>query len=534
MNSKLLAVSTFTMVLLYSMLSVVILGVCLFTDIPMTYGIVVSLIVLFLQFFISPWITDFVMKHFYHASFDYTLPDYLNAFINKVCEEYGIVSPKVGFIDDGAPNAFTYGRTKKDARIVITRGIIDLLTEDEVKAVVGHELGHIAHMDMFYMTVAQAVPLILYFVFKTLCDPDRKSSDNDKNSGYSAIIGIVAYIMYIISQYIILWLSRTREYYADEFSCEVTGNPNSLATALVKIGFGLTSIKDTNAKHAVSNVGALGIFDSKTSKSLIVSTNRNMSDTTMIKNAMKWELWNPWAFFYELNSTHPLISKRLIAISNQCSKYNQPEYIKFDLEKPESYVDDFFCELVIAYAPSILFILGLIDVIYCLATDKIQLMFTTGGIFGILLAIASLVHFSSRHGNNYKQANVAGLLGQVKVSEITAIPCELEGQIIGKGDPGCIFSEDFILQDETGIIFLDYKQPLTIQNKIFALFRSKDYIDAKVKIKGWYRRGLVPYIEVYQMERDGKTKTIHTAAITKGFYYLMMMASAALVVWSLI
>ena len=79
------------------------------------------------------------------------------------------------------------------------------------------------------------------------------------------------------------------------------------------------------------------------------------------------------AFFYELNSTHPLISKRLIAISNQCSKYNQPEYIKFDLEKPESYVDDFFCELVIAYAPSILFILGLIDVIYCLANTSIFL-----------------------------------------------------------------------------------------------------------------------------------------------------------------
>ena len=534
MGTKLLAVSTFTMVLLYSMLSVVILGVCVFTDIPITFGIVASLIVLFLQFFISPWITDFVMKHFYHANFDCSLPDELNSFVNKVCEENGLVSPRVGYIDDGAPNAFTYGRTKKDARIVITRGILELLTVDEAKAVLGHELGHIAHMDMFFMTVAQAVPLILYFVFKTLCDTDNKSSDNNKSNSYSAIIGIVAYIMYIISQYIILWLSRTREYYADEFSCEVTGNPNVLASALVKIGFGLTSIKDSKEKHSVSNVGALGIFDSKASKSLIVSTNRNISDTTMIKNAMKWELWNPWAFFYELNSTHPLISKRLIAISKLCPNYNQAEYIKFDLEKTESYVDDFACELVIAYAPSIIFILGLIDVIYCLATDKIQAMFTSGGIFGILLAIASLIHFSSRHGKNYKQANVAGLLGQVKVSEITAIPCELEGQIIGKGDPGCIFSEDFILQDETGIIFLDYKQPLTIQNKIFALFRSNDYINSKVKIKGWYRRGLVPYIEVYQITRDEKVKTIHTAAMTKGFYYLLMMASAALVVWSLI
>lgn len=534
MNSKLLAVSTFTMVLLYSMLSVVILGVCLFTNIPITYGIVASLIVLFIQFFISPWITDFVMKHFYHANFDCSLPDNLAHFVNEVCVKNGILYPKIGYIDDGAPNAFTYGRTKKDARVVITRGILELLTEDEAKAVLGHELGHIAHMDMFYMTVAQAVPLILYFVFETLCDTDRNSSSDNKNGGYSAIIGIVAYIMYIISQYIILWLSRTREYYADEFSCEVTGNPNCLASALVKIGFGLTSIKDDKNKHAVSNVGALGIFDSKSSKSLIVSTNRNISDTTMIKNAMKWELWNPWAFFYELSSTHPLISKRLIAISKQCSKYNQPEYIHFDLEQPESYVDDFFAELVIAYAPTAIFLLGAGAVAYCIFSEKIQMMYTMVGVFGVLFSFASIIHFNSRHGKDYRKANVAGLLGQVKVSEITAIPCELDGQIIGKGDPGCIFSEDFILQDETGIIFLDYKQPLTIQNKIFALFRSKDYIDAKVKIRGWYRRGLVPYIEVYQLEKEGKTKTIHTAAIAKVLYYFLIICFAALAIWSII
>lgn len=533
MSSKLLAVSTFTMVLLYSMLSVIILGVCVFTSIPIRYGIIASLIVLFLQFFISPWITDFVMKHFYHANFDFGLPENLNQFVNQVCNQYGIASPRIGYIDDGAPNAFTYGRTKKDARIVITRGILELLNEDEAKAVIGHELGHIAHMDMFYMTVAQAVPLILYFVYETLCDPDR-DTDNDKNSGYTVLIGVIAYIFYIISQYVILWLSRTREYYADEFSCEVTNNPNALASALVKIGFGLTSIKDTKEKHAVSSIGALGIFDSKSSKSLIVSTNHNSNDTSMIKNAMKWELWNPWAFFYELKSTHPLISKRLIAISKLSSKYNQTEYIHFDIEKTESYLDDFACELVIAFAPTIIFLLGIATVIYSIAVESSQLMYSSIGIFGILFVIASYIHFSSRHRKGYQKAEVAGLLGQVKVSEITSIPCELEGKIIGKGDPGCIFSEDFILQDNTGIIFLDYKQPLTIQNKIFALFRSNEYINSNVKIKGWYRRGLVPYVEVYQIEREDKKKTIHTTTIAKLFYFLFLIAFIAILFWSLI
>jgi hypothetical protein len=56
---------------------------------------------------------------------------------------------------------------------------------------------------------------------------------------------------------------------------------------------------------------------------------------------MKWEMWNPWAKWFELNSTHPLISKRLQAISKLSREYNEEPYIVFDLQKTESYVDDF-------------------------------------------------------------------------------------------------------------------------------------------------------------------------------------------------
>ena len=70
--------------------------------------------------------------------------------------------PKIGYIKDGSPNAFTYGRTKNDARIMLTHGIFDLLTPEEVKAVVSHEIGHAVHYDMFLMTAVQIVPLVLY------------------------------------------------------------------------------------------------------------------------------------------------------------------------------------------------------------------------------------------------------------------------------------------------------------------------------------------------------------------------------------
>ena len=109
-------------------------------------------------------------------------------------------------------------------------------------------------------------------------------------------------------------------------------------------------------------------------------------------------------------------------------------------------------------------------------------------------------------------------MGEVKVSHITSVPCILKGTIIGRGNPGCIFKEDFIVKDSTGIILLDYNRPLRILDKVFALFKSKEYFDKEVTVKGWYRRSPVPYIEVKEYTVDGVTKKIWTYSLGKAMY----------------
>ena len=161
---NLLAISLMTVGCLYGLLAAVIILVFALTDVPIEIGIILSLFIIVIQFLIAPSLNDFVFKHFYKTKFDYEIPEYLKNFIKETCELHGIKYPKIGFIPDGTPNAFTYGRNKNDARIVITKGILDLLSEDEVKAVVAHEIGHIAHYDMMFMTVAQIVPLLLYYI----------------------------------------------------------------------------------------------------------------------------------------------------------------------------------------------------------------------------------------------------------------------------------------------------------------------------------------------------------------------------------
>ena len=75
---------------------------------------------------------------------------------------------------------------------------------------------------------------------------------------------------------------------------------------------------------------------------------------------MKWEMWNVWAKWYQLNSTHPLISKRLLAISERSKEFNQEPYITFNLQKEESYVDDFLVEVLINILPFLSLFIALI------------------------------------------------------------------------------------------------------------------------------------------------------------------------------
>ena len=157
MRKILFGVSAATLALLYGLLVLILLIVFELTGVPLGTALIASAVVLFIQFLISPFLTDLTQRWFYKTRFGAEIPAYLQEFIEQVCQEQHMKYPKIGLIDDGAPNAFTYGHMKNNARIVLTRGVFDLLTEDEVKAVTAHELGHAVHYDMLLMTTAHVL-----------------------------------------------------------------------------------------------------------------------------------------------------------------------------------------------------------------------------------------------------------------------------------------------------------------------------------------------------------------------------------------
>jgi heat shock protein HtpX len=524
--------STMTLFMLYAVLGLVLITLVEFDLLGAGEALAIGISIAVAQFLFGPALMDWSLKKFYTMNWvkPDELPEHLQKFVKGVCEQSKMRFPRFGLIHDGSPNAFTYGHTPNNARIVITKGILDLLDE---KAVVAHEIGHAKHWDMFFMTIAQLVPLVLYFVYRKIIDR--------KGSPYELAAAIVAYVIYIVLEYIVLWFSRTREYHADRFAGQVTGQPNNLASALVKIAYGLAGQekkkkkkekeeekeeKEEKREFGLEAIGAFGIFDPGVARSLAVASYARIPggqhpeggfDKTALLGTMRWDLWNPWARYYELNSTHPLVANRLTYLGEQAISIGQEPYVLFNLRKPESYWDEFLMDFSMLGLPLVTF------------SVLVLTGYLTGQswLYGVAMMAAGVTMIGkllfSHPRKIFPVMRISGLLRKVKVSGVRAVPCQIKGRVIGRGVPGLIWSEDFVMRDGTGIIFLDYRQPLRIWEFFFGLMRAEKLKDVEVEVTGWYRRSPAPYVELNTLKVSGRTR--------RCYVYYMRLAVACLLIF---
>jgi heat shock protein HtpX len=167
--------------------------------------------------------------------------------LENLCISRGIVTPTLRIADDEALNAFATGMNDKQYSITVTHGLIEALNDQEIEAVLGHELTHIRNGDVRMMVIAMVIAGVLGFfgelVFRIffqnmLWGGGRRSRDDGKGGGAGvAIVIAVALIalVWILSIVIRFALSRQREYLADSGSVELTKNPDAMISALRKI-----------------------------------------------------------------------------------------------------------------------------------------------------------------------------------------------------------------------------------------------------------------------------------------------------------
>lgn len=514
--------------------------------------IAITLGIVFLQYAISPLIITWIYRIQWLPFEQYQREfPHLAQVVAKVCQEKGIKMPRLGIIHDMNPNAFTYGWTKNKARVVVTEGILRYLNKKEQKSVVAHEMGHVIHNDFILMTLVFAIPLVLLTIARWCYWTARFSGrgSNSESANYINLalyaIGILSYFAYWIGYLISLFISRIREYYADEYSAEVIEDPNALSTSLVKIAYGLleNGANADNRKSKVRGLRGLGIMDANKAAEYSYTTmdqSQSPSNDAVVA-AAAWDLENPWARYFQLFSTHPLPAKRILRLNSMCAEYQlRPEIDLSDTKKVreeqagKSMMPEFLTDVIIKVGPWIIFfglIFTTIAVIIAAAFGPIILgslltlenliLLWAVGFFVIGLTVVARTAFM--FGKNYQPYKVRGLVTQIKASPIRSYPAVIEGMIVGRGSPGIWWGEDLYFQDSTGLMYVDYRSGLPLIGDFIFAIRKEKFVGRRARITGWYHRGPGPYIIVKKIEVEG-AKRVYKSVYRAMTYFWAILA----------
>ncbi len=226
---------------------------------------------------------------------------------HDICIKNNVKIPKITIANTSMPNAFVFGRTSKSATLTLTRGLLGTLTKDEVRGVIAHEIGHIKHNDMVVMTIISVIPTIAYFIALSTMFGGRGRNQG----GATVLIGIGAFAVYFITNLLILYFSRLREFYADNFAGRQV-KPTVLANALAKITYGLSLQKQEAKNSTLRSFYAVDPISSSYEVTKFASyyKDQHVSEDE-VKKAMDWERKNSFNKFGEIFRTHPLTYKRI-------------------------------------------------------------------------------------------------------------------------------------------------------------------------------------------------------------------------------
>jgi heat shock protein HtpX len=246
----------------------------------------------------------------------------LHRMVAELAGAAGIPKPKVGISQLTIPNAFAFGRTQGDGRVCVTRGILNLLSRDELRAVLGHEISHIKHRDMAIITLLSAIPLIMYWLAFSMMFRGAFGGNRQGGGGYAALIGLGAFILYFITNLLVLYGSRIREYYADLGSVRLGNKPHNLATALYKLVYGNARYKNSAELKRVEGVKAFFVNDPSRAWGEIrelKQIDRDMSGTIdydeLMELRQKEVRLGSGDKMMELFTTHPNMLKRIKHLS---------------------------------------------------------------------------------------------------------------------------------------------------------------------------------------------------------------------------
>ncbi|MGJ5627711.1 M48 family metalloprotease [Nostoc sp. CALU 1950] len=476
------------------------------------------LIVLVILIGVSPWLLDLLLAKLYGQR---EFPkDVLNTHsreavrvLQRCCQQRHWPIPKLRILPMAAPIILTYGSLPRNARIVVSQGLLEQLADDEIATIYATQLGHIAHWDFAVMSLLLLVTLPIHQLYQQV------SQWGDKISAkiWRWPVTIVASLIYGVWSLLTgtgLWLSRLRLYYSDRVASEITGNPNALIRALLKIAIGIAA--DIQKQEQTSwQLESLNLLTPVSyQQSLALGT---IASNLSFEAFLKWDTANPYRRWFTINSSHPLMGDRIERLCQIARHWHLDTELHFASEPSKVKRQSFLLQI----APWLGIPLGVLFAALVWLTW--QLAFTLkflnlkwiyedwSFITGCLLigfSIGTVMRINSffpdiKPDTVQTDDYLPNLLSDPSALPIDSVSVRLVGKLLGRQGTSNSLAQDLILQSSAGLVKLHHISWLGQS------VNHQDLIGRQIIVTGWFRRGATPWIDIQTLETQSG-KTIHS------------------------
>jgi Zn-dependent protease with chaperone function len=497
----------------------------------------------------SPWLTDALLKLIcgLEPLGGITLlksSKEANRVIRSFCKQ-NMPAPMLKLLPIDVPVAFSYGCLPRFARIVVSQGLLDQLTEDEIATIFARELGHISHWDFAPMSLAVLVMQIPYMIYWQVTHWEERLSALITIEFFRSIVKVLAagisafcYGIYKLLRWPMLWVSRHRVYLSDRTAAEITGNPNGLTRALAKIAIGMAK----NIQQQQQTSFFLESFDLLFPVGVREAATLGSAGLhAPLEQILLWDVSNPFRNWLTVNSAHPLMGERLKLLALYAQFWEletelelanlgtlQPtkgKFVLFNLFKPKFWTKfragTGAPPLLLQGAPflGIPMSLAIVGVLWLIGgmfsrTSFWQLDWLWGdrsilwGCLPIGFCLGTLLRindfFPDIPPRNIAEPTLPQILSNSETLPLDAQAVRLEGQLLGRSGMANLLGQDLILQTATGLVRLHYVSRFGPIGSLFPTpTRPTDLLGKSVVATGWLRRGANVAIDLETLRSEG-------------------------------
>ncbi len=508
-----------------------------------TLTLMLSVIIIFIA---SPWILTGGLKFFYECrpfplySFAIRCPQSAE-FLKTYCRQQKNPFPELGILPSAAPIIFSYRKFPDQGRIILSEGLLEQLTDEEITTLLAGELGMIGYLPSLFFTSAIGllqIPYLLYFqlsvwgewLYQGFLQLPHRFVPKFFRQGILPLIRVLIayvsnlfYLVYIGLRLPFNWLFQIQHSYRDYLSVSLTGNPNGKVRALIKIARGIKEDIETQKQTSFLLESFNPLFPIGYRQGLYFGV---LAQSFSLEEILNWEGSQEYRHHLNWFNSHPLISDRVTYLLKQGKLYKLP--LELDINpatSSEEGIKNQFQKLINAYQVFPLFLrsiylgifLGILLRIILFAIGIVSNFFDlsrftwlsqSGSFLGaciLLIFSLSLIIGMNHYFPNIKpsqtKSNPSLFPRLSTLNHPQAVyPLRIKGELLGRSGISNWLGQDFILKTETGSIYIHVSSQLgMIGNWFFNFPLANQFIQKPIVISGWVRRSVIPWLDVERM-----------------------------------